>query len=67
LSYFEEALAEAKKPYTKQQQNYFSGFAENLHKGIAYYKARFEPKAFDKEKKDLAKLETRLEEIAAVV
>jgi hypothetical protein len=28
---------------------------------------RFEPKAFDKEKKDLAKLETRLEEIAAVV
>ncbi len=66
LSYFEEALAEAKEPYTKQQQNYFSGFAENLLKGIAYYKARFEPKAFDKEKKDLAKLETRLEEIAAV-
>jgi len=67
LSYFEEALAEAKEPYTKQQQNYFNAFEENLRKGIAYYKGRFEPKAFDKEKQDLAKLESRLEEIAALV
>jgi hypothetical protein len=67
LSYFEEALAEAKEPYTKQQQNYFSGFAENLHKGIAYYKARFEPKAFDKEKKDLRKLEVRLSSIVSAI
>ncbi len=67
LSYFEEALAEAKEPYTKQQQNYFTGFADNLHKGIAYYKARFEPKAFDKEKEDLRKLEVRLSSIMAAI
>lgn len=67
ISYFEEALAEAKEPYTKQQQNYFTGFADNLHKGIAYYKGRFEPKAFDKEKEELRKLEVRLSSIVAAI
>jgi hypothetical protein len=67
INFLAEAIAEASVPYSKQQQQYFSAFIENLRKGISYYQVRFEPKEFDAEKRDLEALQARLEELALVL